>query len=45
MPALSLWFIGFGVGLEMLLDDVALIGVTIGLRSLPNPAPFLAKAA
>jgi len=45
MPVSSLWFLGFAIGLEMLFDGVALIGAAVALRSLPVPAPYIAKAA
>lgn len=45
MPLSSLWFIGFAIGIDMILEGVSLIGLATALRRLPEAAPPYYKAA
>jgi len=45
MPVSSLWFLGFAVGVEMLVDGGSLIGFATAIHSLPKVTSFKPKAA
>jgi len=45
MPLSSLWFIGFAIGVDMILEGTSLIGLATALRRLPETAPPHYKAA
>lgn len=46
LPVSSVWFIGFAVGIDMILEGASLIGVATGLRALPaTPVTYMDKAA
>ena len=38
MPVSSIWFIGFAIGIDMIFDGAALIGLATALHSLPKLA-------
>lgn len=44
MPTSSLWFIGFAIGVDMILEGAALVGFASSLHHLPDTAPYY-KAA
>jgi len=39
LPVSSLWFIGFAIGVDMILEGAALIGFAMGIRRLPEIVP------
>jgi uncharacterized membrane protein HdeD (DUF308 family) len=45
MPVSSLWFLGFAVGVEMLVDGGSLVGFATAIHSLPKATSFKPKAA
>jgi uncharacterized membrane protein HdeD (DUF308 family) len=45
MPVSSIWFIGFALGLDMIFDGAALIGVATAIHSIPSLTTGHAKAA
>jgi len=44
MPASSVWFIGFAIGVDLIFDGVSLIGFATALHSLPETAAFKTAA-
>lgn len=38
LPASSLWFIGFAIGLDLIFDGAALIGISTAIHHLPGPS-------
>ena len=44
MPASSIWFIGFAIGVDMIVDGAALVGFATAIHSLPA-LPVYQKAA
>jgi uncharacterized membrane protein HdeD (DUF308 family) len=45
MPVSSLWFLGFAVGVEMLVDGGSLVGFATAIHGLPKATSFKPKAA
>jgi uncharacterized membrane protein HdeD (DUF308 family) len=45
MPASSVWFIGFAVGLDMIMEGSALVAFAAAVHSLPKPFHLQSKAA
>jgi uncharacterized membrane protein HdeD (DUF308 family) len=45
LPLSSIWFIGFAIGLDMILEGTALIGIATAIRSLPEVVTYGEKAA
>jgi uncharacterized membrane protein HdeD (DUF308 family) len=45
MPVSSLWFLGFAVGVEMLVDGGSLVGIATAIHGLPKATSFKPKAA
>jgi len=37
LPASSIWFIGFAIGVDMILEGVSMVGLALALRSAPQP--------
>jgi uncharacterized membrane protein HdeD (DUF308 family) len=37
LPVSSIWFIGFAIGVDAILDGASLVGFATGIRSLPGP--------
>ena len=44
MPASSIWFIGFAIGIDLIFDGVSLIGFATAIRSLPEPRALKSAA-
>jgi uncharacterized membrane protein HdeD (DUF308 family) len=40
LPVSSLWFIGFAVGVDMILEGASLVSFAAAMRKLPNVLPF-----
>jgi len=40
LPVSSVWFIGFAVGLDMLLEGIALVGLATAIRKLPEVVAY-----
>lgn len=45
MPVSSVWFIGFAIGLDMILEGVSLAGFAMAMHSMPKLIPVRTKAA
>ena len=45
LPVSSVWFIGFAIGLDLILEGASLIGLATAIRSLPQRVTYLDKAA
>lgn len=45
LPASSIWFIGFAIGVDMILEGVSMVGLAIALRSAPQPVVYRDRAA
>ena len=44
MPASSVWFIGFAIGLDLIFDGVSLVGFATAVHSLPKLSAFKTAA-
>jgi uncharacterized membrane protein HdeD (DUF308 family) len=44
MPATSVWFIGFAIGIDLIFDGVSLIGFATAIHSLPEIRAFKSAA-
>jgi uncharacterized membrane protein HdeD (DUF308 family) len=42
MPFSSIWFIGFAIGIDLIVEGVSLIGLGSALHSLPQPVAYKA---
>ncbi len=42
MPASSIWFIGFAIGIDLIVEGASLIGLATAIHSLPQPAAYKA---
>jgi uncharacterized membrane protein HdeD (DUF308 family) len=42
LPTSSLWFIGFSIGLDMIVEGASLIGFASALHHIPDSAPYKA---
>jgi uncharacterized membrane protein HdeD (DUF308 family) len=42
MPFSSIWFIGFAVGIDLIVEGVSLIGLATGIHHLPEPVAYKA---
>jgi uncharacterized membrane protein HdeD (DUF308 family) len=42
MPVSSIWFIGFAIGLDLIVDGASLIGLATAIHSLPGPVAYKA---
>ena len=40
LPVSSVWFIGFAIGVDMVLDGIALIGFATAIHKLPEVVPY-----
>jgi uncharacterized membrane protein HdeD (DUF308 family) len=40
MPVSSLWFIGFAIGLDMILEGASLVGFAVAIHRLPRPISY-----
>jgi uncharacterized membrane protein HdeD (DUF308 family) len=40
MPVSSLWFIGFAIGLDLILEGVSLVGFARAIHRLPRPVSY-----
>lgn len=45
MPISSLWFIGFAIGLDLVLEGVSLVGFASAIHRLPRPISYREKNA
>jgi len=45
LPGSSIWFIGFAIGVDMILEGVSMVGLAIALRSAPQPVVYRDRAA
>lgn len=45
MPISSLWFIGFAIGLDLVLEGVSLVGFASAIHRLPRPVSYREKNA
>lgn len=39
MPVSAFWFIGFAIGVDMIMEGVSLVGVSMAIHHLPDMAP------
>jgi uncharacterized membrane protein HdeD (DUF308 family) len=44
-PVSSLWFIGFAIGVDMILEGASLVGLALAIHSLPQVVTLRDKAA
>lgn len=44
MPASSIWFIGFAIGIDLIFDGVSLIGFASAIHTLPEPRALKSAA-
>ena len=42
MPVSSIWFIGFAIGIDLIVDGASLIGLATAIHSLPQPVAYKA---
>jgi len=45
MPVSSIWFIGFAIGIDLIVDGASLIGFATAIHTLPGFPAYKAKAA
>jgi uncharacterized membrane protein HdeD (DUF308 family) len=45
MPVSSLWFIGFVIGVDMIVEGTSLVGFATAIHNLPKVVPYMDKAA
>ena len=45
MPLSSIWFIGFAIGIDLILEGASLIGFAAAIRSVPRSVTYLDRAA
>src|SRR5258708_5792332 len=45
MPVSSVWFIGFAVGVDMIVDGVSLVSLAMAIHTSPKLTPYITKAA
>jgi uncharacterized membrane protein HdeD (DUF308 family) len=39
MPISAFWFVGFAIGVDMIMEGVSLVGVSTAIHHLPDMAP------
>jgi len=42
MPVSSIWFIGFAIGIDLIVEGASLMGLATAIHSLPQPAAYKA---
>jgi uncharacterized membrane protein HdeD (DUF308 family) len=42
MPVSSIWFIGFAIGIDLIIEGVSLIGLSTAIHHLPGPVAYKA---
>ncbi|HET8889971.1 MAG TPA: HdeD family acid-resistance protein [Candidatus Angelobacter sp.] len=42
LPLSSIWFIGFAIGIDLIVDGASLIGLATAIHSVPQPAAYKA---
>jgi uncharacterized membrane protein HdeD (DUF308 family) len=45
MPVSSIWFIGFAIGLDMIVDGASLVSLAMAIHRSPKLTPYITKAA
>jgi len=45
MPVSSIWFIGFAIGVDMIVDGASLVSLAMAIHSAPKLKPYITKAA